>query len=371
MKLLIISSAPFIRKGNELYAYSPYVNEMEIWQKNVDEIVFCCPFWKTERDLLVKKIPFNVDGIVELKDFNSTSFFSIIKSIPLLIYNISVLFYAIFKADAIHLRCPGNVGLLGCIVQMFFPFKKKTAKYAGNWDPKSNQPWSYKLQKWILSNTFLTKNMQVLVYGEWKHQSKNIKSFFTATYLESDKKTVVARDFKSDITFLFVGSLSIGKQPLYAIQLLQFLKKSNKQCKLHIYGDGILKQELIDYIEQNNLDDDIILFGNQNQEVIKKAYQNSHFLILPSLSEGWPKVIAESMFWGCLPISTPVSCVANMLDNGNRGLLLTMDPKIDSNEISNIINNEKHYNDMSNKAIQWSRKFTLDVFENEIALLLK
>jgi len=120
----------------------------------VDEIVFCCPFWETERNLLVKKIPFNVDGIVELKDFNSTSFFNSIKSIPLLIYNILALFYAVFKADAIHLRCPGNVGLLGCIVQLFFPFKKKTAKYAGNWDPKSKQPWSYKLQKWILSNTF-------------------------------------------------------------------------------------------------------------------------------------------------------------------------------------------------------------------------
>jgi glycosyltransferase involved in cell wall biosynthesis len=210
-----------------------------------------------------------------------------------------------------------------------------------------------------------------LVYGEWKHQSKNIKSFFTATYLESDKKNIVARDFKSEITFLFVGSLSVGKQPLYAIQLIQLLRKTNEQCKLHIYGDGILKQELIDYIKQNSLDDDVVLFGNQNQEIIKKAYQNSHFLMLPSLSEGWPKVIAESMFWGCLPIATPVSCVANMLDDGKRGLLLTMNPKIDSNEISTIIHNEKLYQDMSNKALQWSRYFTLDVFENEIALLLK
>jgi len=62
----------------------------------------------------------------------------------------------------------------------------------------------------------------------------------------------------------------MGKQPLYAIQLIQMLRKTNEQCKLHIYGDGILKQELIDYIKQNNLEDDVILFGNQNQEIIKK-----------------------------------------------------------------------------------------------------
>ena len=70
------------------------------------------------------------------------------------------------------------MGLIGAIVNILFPNKQKTAKYAGNWDPKSKQPWSYRLQKWILSNTFLTKNMQVLVYGEWPNQTKNIKPFF-------------------------------------------------------------------------------------------------------------------------------------------------------------------------------------------------
>lgn len=371
MKLLIISSAPFIRKGNDLYAYSPYVNEMEIWQKNVDEIVFCCPFWKTERDLLVKKIPFNVDGIVELKDFNSTSFFNSIKSIPLLIYNISVLFYAIFKADAIHLRCPGNVGLLGCIVQLFFPFKKKTAKYAGNWDPKSNQPWSYKLQRWILSNTFLTKNMQVLVYGQWKNQSKNIRPFFTATYYEKDKEDVKTRSFEKDIIFLFVGTLSIGKRPLYAIQLVEKLNKINQNCKLQIYGDGILNLELRNYISNNQLVNCVTIFGNKNDSCIKKAYQESHFLILPSVSEGWPKVVAEAMFWGCLPIAAPVSCVNDMLDTGKRGIILHLDLVSDYNSILQILQNQNQYIKMTQNALNWSREYTIDFFESEVARILK
>jgi hypothetical protein len=29
----------------------------------------------------------------------------------------------------------------------FFPVKKKTAKYAGNWDPKVKQPWTLQTQK--------------------------------------------------------------------------------------------------------------------------------------------------------------------------------------------------------------------------------
>lgn len=76
--------------------------------------------------------------------------------------------------------------MLGCLVQIFFPKKIKTAKYAGNWDPEAKQPLSYRIQRWVLSNTFLTRNIQVLVYGEWKQQTKNIKPFFTATYSKSE-----------------------------------------------------------------------------------------------------------------------------------------------------------------------------------------
>ena len=103
---------------------------------------------------------------------------------PFLCYTI---FKAMKKADHIHLRCPGNMGLIGSLIQIFFPNTPKTAKYAGNWDPKSKQPLSYVIQKWLLSSTFLTRNIKVLVYGEWEHQSKNITSFFTASYREEDK----------------------------------------------------------------------------------------------------------------------------------------------------------------------------------------
>jgi len=371
MKLLVISSAPFIRKSKNLFAYSPYINEMEIWRKNVDSIMFCCPFWEKENDLLVKKIPFDIDQIFELKDFNFTSISNAIQSFPILFYNVFLLFYAIFKADVIHLRCPGNIGLLGCFVQIFFPFKTKTAKYAGNWDPMSKQPFSYKLQKWILNNTFLTKNMKVLVYGEWKNQSKNIKPFYTATYSEKDKTSIKIRNFRGKIIFLFVGTLSQGKRPLYAVKLIEKINKLNERCVLHIYGDGILNNEIRDYIKNNQLETCVFLFGNKDKETIKIAYQKSHFLVLPSKSEGWPKVIAEAMFWGCLPIATPVSCVNNMLDFGNRGIILSIDLEKDYNSIFEILNNDEVYIRRVQEALNWSRKFTLDFFESEIEKLIK
>jgi glycosyltransferase involved in cell wall biosynthesis len=275
------------------------------------------------------------------------------------------------NADHIHFRCPGNIGLLGCVVQIFFPSKIKTAKYAGNWDPKASQPLSYRLQKWILSHTFLTRNMQVLVYGEWEGSTKNIRPFFTATYKESDKKTIQLRNFSDKIRFLFVGTLSEGKQPLYALQLFYQLLASHDKMVFDIYGEGLERKSIEEYIKIHQLENKVTLHGNQNRELIEKAYQNSHFLILPSKSEGWPKVVAEAMFWGCVPVTTAVSCVPYMVDNGARGILLSGVEENDVQNINEVINSPSNYNEMALKAMHWSQQFTLDYFEEEIKKLLK
>lgn len=371
MKLVVISSSPFILKEGIYYAYSPYIRELEIWARYSDEFAITCPVWDTDRGLLISKSDFIIDSNYKINEFNVKSFKSILKALQYSLNN----FYAIYKsmlwADHIHLRCPGNVGLMGCIIQIFFPSKPKTAKYAGNWDLNAKQPLSYRIQKWILSNTFLTKNMQVLVYGEWENSTKNIKPFFTASYFEKDKIEIKPRELEGKISFLFVGTLSNGKQPLYAIQLVEQLYKNGNNVQLTLYGEGNERAKLEHYISENVLENIIFLKGNQNQETIKKAYCENHFVVLPSLSEGWPKVVAEGMFWGCLPIATKVSCVPNMLENGKRGVLLDLKLNQDVQHIQSILNDTILYQDKVNKAIQWSRQFTMDVFENEIKLLLK
>ena len=383
MKLLVISSAPVVEIDGKSHLYAPYEKEMQLWAKHADEIQFCCPVWREDKKLLIAPISFKVDGIVELQEFDITSFFNKLKAIPFAFVALVKTYRAMKQADHIHLRCPGNIALLACLVQVLFPNKKKTAKYAGNWDPNSQQPWSYRLQKWILSNTFLTRNMQVLVYGEWEGSSKNIKPFFTATYSESEIQNsefriqnelslrAKSRTNETLIHFLFVGTLSPGKQPLYAIQLVEALYRQEKNVLLDLYGEGVLRTDLERYIAENKLETLIVLKGNQTKETLLKAYQSHHFLILPSKSEGWPKVVAEAMFWGCVPIASAVSCVAYMMGNGSRGVVLQENLDQDVRQIATIINNQEQYKKMASDGQSWSRQFTTDKFEIEIKKLLR
>nr|WP_315174646.1 glycosyltransferase [uncultured Flavobacterium sp.] len=366
MRFAIITHVLHKKQNNQYFGYAPYVREMNVWAKFVKELVIVgaieehkptaidCAYHHKE----IVFIPIDAIDVLTWKSRISTFF-----KLPRITWQI---FKAMYQADHIHLRCPGNIGLIGCLVQVLFPFKPKTAKYAGNWDPKAKQPWSYRLQKWLLSNPFLTRNMQVLVYGEWEGSSKNIHPFFTATYWESEKEPLKPLTFANAIRFVFVGTLSEGKRPMYAIALVEALSKRGYNVHLDLYGEGQERFVLEQYIKKNHFDSFIELKGNQSKEIVKAAYQNSHFVLLPSKSEGWPKAIAEGMFWGCVPLATSISCVSFMLDYGNRGGVITTDLEQDVQQIIVILNDELDYLEKRVQASNWSRKYTLDVFENEI-----
>jgi glycosyltransferase involved in cell wall biosynthesis len=213
--------------------------------------------------------------------------------------------------------------------------------------------------------------MQVLVYGEWEGSSKNIKPFFTASYKEVEKVPSFKKVLRSKIDFIFVGALVQGKNPLYVIQLVELLQTKEYDICLDLYGEGVQRNRLEQYIKNKNLGNSIRLKGNQSKETIQKAYQRSCFVVLPSASEGWPKAIAEGMFYGCVPLATAVSCVPFMLDYGNRGILLEMNLEKDVLQMEAILNDELVFDTLQEKALAWSRKYTVDVFEEEIKKLLQ
>jgi len=370
MRFCIITHVPHFFDGKNYWAYRPYVTEMNIWTQYVDSVVIVAPIKNNTDSTIDQQYDHQKIKFINIPEISLISFFEILKALFFLPLIAIKIMYAFLISNHLHLRCPGNIGLIGCIIQMFFPFKRKTAKYAGNWDPKAKQPWSYNLQKRILSSTFFTKNMQVLVYGKWQNQSKNIIPFFTATYSKSDIKSVEKASFNDGVKVMFVGTLSEGKQPIYALKLIENLKNIGYNIHIDFYGEGVERESLENYISKKGLHNFASLHGNVSKETLKKAYKQYHFLILPSKSEGWPKAVAEAMFFGCLPIATSVSCVPFMLDNGNRGILLSNDFDKNVAQIKNEIDNFETYSQKCKIAQNWSQEFTLEKFDEEIKKLL-
>jgi len=367
MNFLVVTFAPSILKQNILNSYGPYVKEMDLWFEGVDHVRICSPTKYSLGNLLLTAFRRTDLEVVELPEVSLVGFRNRIRTIfytPLIMVR---LFKSFLWADHIHFRSPGNITLLGLLVQIVFPFKKKTAKYAGNWGENKGQPWSYRFQKWILSNTFLTRNMRVLVYGDWPGQTNNVLPFFTASYSENEIIPVKQRELSGVIRLVFVGALMKSKNPLVAIQVAESLWRKGFSVQMEILGDGAERSALEKYIDEKGLQRIVFVRGNVQSHEVKAVLQESHFLVFLSNSEGWPKAVAEAMFWGCVPLTKPVSCVPWMLQNGKRGILAnTMDADLLASELQALCISPARYNAMSEEAARWSRNYTLEKFQKAI-----
>lgn len=373
MKFLIVTHVLHTASDGKLFGYGPYVREMNLWLKHVSEVLILAP--KSEKNLPDPiDLPYEHPFITwrEVPAFDVLTWGAKIRTI----LNLPIIFFktiqAMEKADHIHLRCPGNMGLVGSVAQFFFPKKIKTAKYAGNWDPQSSQPFSYRLQQKILSNPTLSKRLKVLVYGDWDPANPNLLSFFTASYGAKDRVPCLPRKLEKEgeIRLIFVGSLHSGKNPLISCQTLVELRQQGINARLDLFGEGPERAVLEQFALSHGLQDCLTLHGNVSSDRLKQAYQTAHFLVFASESEGWPKAVAEAMFWACLPMTTAVSCVPQMIGFGSRGELIAKDPLQITQRILGLIEQPEAYLAKCQAAQTWSREYTLERFEQEITKLL-
>jgi glycosyltransferase involved in cell wall biosynthesis len=370
MKLAIFTLVEHIEYQGKYYGYAPYIREMELWNSHFEEVTIVAPLSKNKTiDVISRPYTHSKIKFIEVPVFNIksiTSVFGLLLLLPSMCYK---MIKVMRHADHLHFRSPSNISAIAAVLQVFFPQKKKTMRYTGNWDPSSKQPIGYKFQKNIFSNTFLTKNMTGLVYGNWDNMSKNINPFFAATFHENEKENSIYRDYSSQLKFIFVGGLVSGKRPLFAVKLIEELHSKGIRCHLDVLGDGPLRIEMETYISQNDLKDIVKLHGNRDKEYLKSALKESHFVLLPSISEGWPKALAEGMFFGCIPISTKISCVPWMLDDGKRGILIEADFEKAFNEIYGVITHGS-LKEISKAAQLWSQEYTVEKQVSDIKKIL-
>lgn len=370
MRFLVYSHVIHTKYDGKYYGYGPYVKEMDIWSKHISELWVMAPLSADDKPDPID-LPYHHQKIrfIQVPSFQIKS----IKDAPnaawaCLVILAKGIFYS-SKADHLHLRCPGNMGLLACIIQILFPWKSKTAKYAGNWDPKASKPWSYKLQQRILNSRIFTHRMKVLAYGEWEGQSANVLPFFTATYSEKDIVPIKKEPISKGINLVFVGSMTENKSPKTAYQVYKNLRKKGFPVALDFLGKGPELDVIREMAKVDDLTDGLKLWGNVDAAKVKEVLQKAHFLVFISKSEGWPKAVAEAMFWGCVPITTPVSCVPQMLNFGERGFLIDANSDL-AQIIADLFQSESKFNEISEKAASWSRNYTLEYFEEKLKKLL-
>ena len=117
----------------------------------------------------------------------------------------------------------------------------------------------------------------------------------------------------------FIGRLSPEKGPEMFVRVAQLAHKRLKNCHFVLMGEGPMRRELQDEIDQHDLTGHIHMVGLQRD--MTKIYPCLDLVVSTSYSEAMPLVIVEAMASGLPVVATNVGGVVDIVEVGGTGLL--------------------------------------------------
>jgi len=255
---------------------------------------------------------------------------------------------------------------IGIFLIPYFVFRNKSkyilwVKYANNWGA-NRIPFGYKIQRWLLKKN--ATRSKVTINGFWPNQAEHCISFenpcLTEMQITEGKLVIESKKFDSPFNLIFVGRIDAAKG---VDILIDFIREINKKDIgfFYVVGEG----ELIGDFEYvlNEMEIPNRFYGNLTQAELFQILKISDCILLPSKSEGFPKVLTEAMNFGCIPIASNVGSITHYIQNRVSGFILDEISKNDLNDVwQNFLNlNSEAKLIISTNGFEVSQNFT---FEN-------
>lgn len=180
--------------------------------------------------------------------------------------------------------------------------------------------------------------------------SKNAYSYYNR-YLNDKNNYYIVQDIYEkaggidDYIFIYAGRLEKIKGIIRLVKMWKFFPN---QYKLHIYGDGPDKEELLDCIKDT---ENITYFGFVSKKVLDSAYRKSTASIISSeCYETFGMGIPECFSLGVPVIATSIGNPGSMVLESKAGLVYEIDDaKGLFNSIIQIVSNRKIYSKNASK----------------------
>lgn len=336
MKLAIISHTEhYIDIKGDIVGWGPTVREINHLAVHFDKIYHVACLHKGQPPpSSLRYIENNIEfvPIPPSGGYNLIDKLSVLQTMPEVIRSVSKV---IRQVDYFQLRLPTGFGnYLLPWLKFHKPKAKFWIKYAGNWTQK-NPPLGYAFQRWFLKNNFL--KCKVTVNGHWPGQPDHILSFENPCLTEEERKegkiALNAKDYHGNIDFVFVGQLTENKGIRRIIEAFRQLNNKPRIGILHLVGDGPDRKIYENLAAETGIN--CKFHGFLPREEVNKVLAKTHVLLLPSVSEGFPKVVAEGANFGCIPVVSAVSSIPQYIFTMENGFIM---PSIDASGLIWCIN---------------------------------
>lgn len=361
---LLVVSDTLISHGNEVNkGYGPVVRELEMLAPLFHRIIWIgCKAEKVNSTMIEISAP-NIE-IVLLPSLRreKLNILSVLVSYPIILFQ---LLKYLPKAKFVHTRCPSHPAMLAALISLFDKQRQYWHKYAGSW-VADTLPFTYSLQRKLLSRV-ASINRKVTENGKWNEGNPNIIPFENPCLYEKEieqvKGMLINKRYTEGFTLLFVGNLDNNKGILPLLDALSSAPLGIK--KLIIVGSGPLEEQVkLKCKAISNIE--IEIKGQISKESLQELYKQAHFLIVPSVSEGFPKVIAEAALRYCIPVATSISCIPQYIQDNHNGFLMN-DNKVGTIVATlNRIAENGNLKQVADEAFKMCPLFTYEYFKERI-----
>jgi glycosyltransferase involved in cell wall biosynthesis len=309
MKILVVGNGGVTKVKNDFLKdkhTGTFLEELSILNDFVYLQEFVFEAKNNAIDLHTKKLPKkNFLLLGEVLNLNEKSFrvFSHLKSI------VRVIFF-FKKIDIIYIFLPGRTSLIIGLLAVIF--RKKMGIYLRADYPRKNIIYKFLLEKanFILVTGSYFRNL-VLEY--------NSNTYIVSTMMDLTSNDIYTNKvIKKDVTnLLYVGRIQKEKGIWTLIAALeQLLVSDDKKYFINIIGGGAELDIIRAYVKEKKLSSFIKIHGLiSDKKELKQMYYKADIFILPSLQEGFPRVLYEAMTYAVPIITTFVGSIPSLMIN--------------------------------------------------------
>jgi glycosyltransferase involved in cell wall biosynthesis len=122
--------------------------------------------------------------------------------------------------------------------------------------------------------------------------------------------------------FMYAGMLIYLKGIQDLIRAMHAVLQQHPQIKLVIAGKGVEEQKLRSLALELGITEHVMFAGHLDQSMLADYMKNCLALILPSLTEGLPRVVIEAQMLGKPVIASQVGGIPEIIADGETGFLV-------------------------------------------------
>tara|TARA_A200000113_G_C8861209_1_gene353342 strand:+ start:1383 stop:2513 length:1131 start_codon:yes stop_codon:yes gene_type:complete len=228
------------------------------------------------------------------------------------------------RPDVIHVHS-FLAGELALWIKQEFEIPYVITEHSSSYERKLLSESDLKLACEVFENSHANIAVSQSLSNAIKNYFNNLQFQVIPNIVDTDYFNLIENRTIDKFQFINIANLNKNKNQLHLIQSFTQAFRGNTFYQLLIVGHGTEKNNLQNWIDSNNMNAQIILYGSASREEVKTLLHQSDCFVLSSKIETFGVVLIEAMSCGLPVLSTKCGGPESIVTNDEVGILSDFD----------------------------------------------